>query len=232
MFIDEVYTENVICQLTLVYHKENDMDKIWEIVIAILTSIGGIGAIFCAVVHFTSNFIAERLQKKYDLKLNEKYERYKANIENKTYISKTKFDAEFNLYRSLSKVFFDMVKNISVMIPQGLAMVPADKELKRKVEEEHYNAARTAVVIAQDELNSNAPFIPEEFYESYEEIRKLCGMQLSEFERRWNISYCASREEKETLSEDAYKRTGEINSKFKQLNNKIRLYLSNLDVLE
>lgn len=208
------------------------MDKIWEIVIAIVTSLGGVGAVFCAVVYFASNFIAERLQKKYDLKLNEKYERYKADIENKTYISKTKFDAEFNLYRSLSKAFFDMVKNVTVMIPQGLVMMPADKELKRNVEEEHYNAARAAVVIAQDELNSNAPFIPEKFYEAYEEIRKLCGMQLSEFEKRWNVGYLASQDEKESLSIEAYKRTGEINAKFKQLNNEIRLYLSNLDVLE
>lgn len=208
------------------------MDKIWEMVMAIIASLGGVGAIFCAVVYFSSNFIAERLQKKYELKINEKYERYKADIENKTYISKTKFDAEFNLYRSLSKAFFDMIKNVTVMIPQGLAMVPADKELKRKVDEEHYNAARSAVVIAQDELNSNAPFIPEKFYEAYEEIRKLCGIQLSEFEERWNVGYLASQEEKEALSSEAYKRTGEINTKFKQLNNEIRVYLSKLDVVE
>lgn len=118
-----------------------------------------------------------------------------------------------------------MIKNVTVMIP-------ADKELKRKVDEEHYNAARGAVVVAQDELNSNAPFIPEKFYEAYEEIRKLCGMQLSEFEERWNVGYFASQEEKESLSSEAYKRTGEINAKFIQLNNEIREYLSNLDVLE
>lgn len=208
------------------------MDKIWELVMAVIAGLGGIGAIFGAVIYFASNFIAERLQKKYELKINEKYEKYKVDIENKTYISKTKFDAEFNLYRSLSKTFFDMIKNVTVMIPQGLVMVPADKELKRKVDEEHYNAARGAVVVAQDELNSNAPFIPEKFYEAYEEIRKLCGMQLSEFEERWNVGYFASQEEKESLSSEAYKRTGEINAKFKQLNNEIREYLSNLDVLE
>ena len=84
----------------------------------------------------------------------------------------------------------------------------------------------------KDELNSNTPFIPEKFYEAYEEICKLCGMQLSEFEERWNVGYFASQEEKESLSSEAYKRTGEINAKFKQLNNEIREYLSNLDVLE
>lgn len=208
------------------------MDKIWEVVLAIIASIGGFGAVFSAIVYFTSNFIADRLQKKYELKINEKFERYKADVENKTYISKTKFDAEFDLYRSLSKAFFDMVKNVSVMIPQGFVMVPADKELKRKVDEENYNAARTSVVAAQDELSSNAPFIPEKFYDAYEEIKKLCGMQLSEFEKRWNIGYFATQEEKESLSSEAYKRTGEINEKFRKLNNEIRAYLNNLDVIE
>ena len=66
------------------------MDKIWELVMAVIAGLGGIGAIFCAVIYFLFNFIAERLQKKYELKINEKY---KADIENKTYISKTKFDA-------------------------------------------------------------------------------------------------------------------------------------------
>lgn len=42
------------------------------------------------------------------------------------------FDAEFNLYRNISKTLFDMIKNVTVMIPQGLVMVPADKELKIK----------------------------------------------------------------------------------------------------
>lgn len=208
------------------------VDKAIEIALAIVASVGGFGVVFSAVVYFTSNFIAERLQKKYELKLNERFEKYKAGIENKTYISKTKFDAEFALYRSLSKAFFDMIKNISVMIPQGYTTVPADKEVRKKVDEEHYSTARASVVVAQDELNSNAPFIPEQFYESYEEIRRLCGLQLSEFEERWNVGYFAPQEEKETLSREEYKRTGEINEKFKKLNNEIREYLKTLDVLD
>lgn len=208
------------------------MDNVWEIIISLVASVGGIGVIFTAVTYFSSNFVAERLQKKYDLKLNERFENYKANVENKKYISKTKFDAEFALYRSLSKAFFDMVKNISVMIPQGYTTVPADKEVRKKVDEEHYKTALSSVVTAQDELNSNAAFIPEKFYDAYEEIRKLCVLQLSEFEQRWNVLYLASQEEKETIPPEAYKRTGEINEKFKTLNNEIREYLDKLDVLE
>ncbi len=208
------------------------MNKVWEIVVAVVAGLGGIGVIFGAVIYFTSNFIAERLQKKYELKLNEKFEKYKADIDNKTYISKTKFDAEFGIYRSLSKAFFDMVKNISILIPQGFVLVPADKEQQKKADIEHYNSATKAAELAQDELNGNAPFIPENFYIEYNEIIKLCTYQLNEFNRRWTISCRGSQEDKETISVEAYDRTGEIIKKFKKLNNEIRKYLSNLDVLE
>lgn len=154
------------------------MNKVWEIVVAVVAGLGGIGVIFGAVIYFTSNFIAERLQKKYELKLNEKFEKYKADIDNKTYISKTKFDAEFGIYRSLSKAFFDMVKNISILIPQGFVLVPADKEQQKKADIEQYNSATKAVKLAQDELNGNAPFIPENFYNEYNEIHKVMYISI------------------------------------------------------
>lgn len=208
------------------------MNHMWEIVIGIVAAIGGIGTIFTAVIAFCSKFIANGLQRKYQLKLNEELERYKAGIDNKKYISKTKFDAEFQLYKNLSKCFFDVVKTISVLIPQGYVRIPAEKEERRKIQEKYYMDAYAAVVVAQDELNSNVAFIPEQFYNGYEEIRKLCMFQLDEFEKRWDVGYLAPQKEKETFSREAYNRTGEINEKFKSLNNEIRAYLDKLDVLE
>jgi hypothetical protein len=57
-------------------------------------------------------------------------------------------------------------------------------------------------------------------------------LQLDEFAERWNVGCIASQEEKETLPREAYRRTGEINEKFKAVNNEIRAYLEMLDVLE
>ena len=51
------------------------MNKVWEIVVAVVAGLGGIGVIFGAVIYFTSNFIAERLQKKYELKLNAQFKK-------------------------------------------------------------------------------------------------------------------------------------------------------------
>lgn len=208
------------------------MNQAWSIVNAIIVSVGGIGVIITAVVYFSSNFIAERLQKKYELKINEKFEKYKADIDNKKYVTKTKFDAEFELYKNLSKNFFDLVKCISVLIPQGLVSVPADAGKREELDKKHYTDACTALIAAQDQLNSNAAFIPEKFYNAYEEIRQLCNMQLSDFEERWNVGAFIPQGEKARLPYETYKRTGEINDKFKQLNSELREYLSKLDVIE
>lgn len=208
------------------------VDKIWEIVLAVIAGLGGIGLVFGAVVYFTSNFIAERLQKKYDLKLNEEFEKYKANIDNKINISKTKFDAEFSIYRRLSKVFLDLVKNTSILIPTGVFYLLADEEKQRQLDNENYLAAEKSFIIAQVELISNAPFIPERFYSEYESIQKLCKEQLDEFANRWNIASLCTQEEKETISSEARDRTKDINDRFKNLNNEIREYLNSLDVIE
>lgn len=206
-------------------------DKILEIVLAVLASFGGVSGIFYLVVKKSSEIIAERLQKKYDLKLNEELERYKANIDNKIYISKTKFDAEFDIYRRLSKAFFDLVKNISILIPAGVVYLPADQEKQRQLDNENYLAAKKSYIIAQVELISNAPFIPERFYNEYKNIQKMCKEQLDEFDLR-SIPSLSTQEEKETISKDARKITTDINVKFKNLNNEIREYLNSLDVIE
>ena len=205
--------------------------KILKIVLAVLASFGGISGIFYLVVKKSSEIIAERLKKKYDLKLNEELERYKANIDNKIYISKTKFDAEFDIYRRLSKVFFDLVKNISILIPAGVVYSPFDQEKQRQLDNENYLAAKKSYIIAQVELISNAPFIPERFYNEYKNIQKLCKEQLDEFDLR-SIPSLSTQEEKETISKDARKITNDINVKFKNLNNEIREYLNSLDVIE
>lgn len=207
------------------------MDKFWQMVLAVVASIGGIGAIFVAVVHFSSNIIAERLQKKYDLKLNEEFEKFKAGIDNKKYISKAKFEVEFSVYRDLSKAFFKMVMDVNTMIPEMFQHVPSDEAEREKFELENYQRAKDSIMNAQDALNSNAPFIPEAVFKKYDAVMKLCTKQLITFELRWESVNWTSDGQKEMLPVDAYKRTSEINEKFEELNNRIREYLNSLDVL-
>lgn len=184
------------------------------------------------IVRFSSEFIAKRLEEMYSLKLNKELEKYKSNLDNKIYISKTKFDTEFSIYRELSKTFFNLVLNIGTMIPSGITFVPADEETRKKYDDECYSNARKIVIEAQDALFSNTPFIPDKLFVDYEEILKLCRRQLSAYEKRWNLLYVASKEVKESFSDEDYSRTDDIQKKLNELNINIREYLSRLDVLD
>ena len=206
------------------------LNDIVEIVLGVLAGVGGISGIILAGIKLSANTIAKRLEEKYTLKLNKKLERYKSNLDNKIYISKAKFDTEFEIYRELSKAFFEMVKDISILIPSGLTSIPADPEKKKKYDEKIYKEAMESTVKAQDILNGNIPFISEEIYNAYTEILKLCRQQLNAFERRWNLSYLSPN--KEELTTEEYNRTDVINQKFLEANDKIRKYIEKLDVLE
>lgn len=205
---------------------------IWKIVLCAVASAGGIGAIIVMAIKWSANIIANRLSQKYEIKLQKELERYKSGLDNKIYISKTKFETEFALYRNLSKSFFEMVKNITIMIPIGIVHYPADKEERKNYENKLYDAALHSTVEAQGILNSNIPFIPDDLYADFDELLGLCKVQINAFELRWNVFYLDSQPEYESFSSDDYRRSYEIKDKFAALNTKLREYLSKLDVLD
>lgn len=207
-------------------------NDIWKIVLCVISSAGGIGAVIAIVIKFCSDFIAEQVMKKYENKLQKDLEKYKSGLDNKVYITKAKFDAEFELYRNLSSSFFEAVKAVTTMIPAGYAIYPADKEDRKKYENELYDKASSATVAAQDILCCNIAFIPKELYEKYNEILGLCRQQVGTFQNRWNVNYLATQEEKEHFSHEDFQCSREILAKFNTLNDELRDYISKLDILE
>ena len=85
-------------------------------------SAGGIGGIIIAVIKFSSNFIAEQLTKKYDLKLNKEMELYRNNIESKRSISKVLFDKEYDIYLTFNTDFSKLYNDIQIYV--GLQKEP------------------------------------------------------------------------------------------------------------
>ena len=108
------------------------MGQIWQVALAIIASIGGAGVIILGVVKFTSNIIAERLSKKYEIKMNKELEAFKAGIDKKTYISRARFDAEFQIYRELSENVLTMIEATNWLFPHGLDVLPEDEKNKKK----------------------------------------------------------------------------------------------------
>ncbi len=207
-------------------------EDVWKITVSIVGGLGGIAVIFTAIVRYLSNLIADRLSKKYEIKLSKEFEKYKSSLQNKTYISRTKFDTEFAIYRELSSGFSDAVIAINIMIPTGYTTVSADREARLELDKQHYETAVEAIVKAQDSLKSNIPFIPENIYDGYNELLKLFGLQLAAYEDRFVVTDLRPQSEKETFSRDDYKRTREISEKWITINNKIRKYLNSLEIIE
>lgn len=94
-----------------------------------------------------------------------------------------------------------------------------------------YESASPAFIKAQDTLNANIPFITEDIYEGYKELLALALMQLNEYEQRFVVTDLRPQSEKESFSDKAYARTEELNKKWIKLNQKIREYISTLDVM-
>lgn len=207
-------------------------DELWKIVLGVVASVGGVGVVIVAAVKFSADIIAKRLEEKYTLKMNKELEKYRVGLDNKIYISKTKFDTEFSIYRELSRSFFVMVRDITRMIPAGYAEYPADKEEREKYENMLCDNALKSTVTAQDFLYSNIPFIPEEFEQAYLEVLGLCREQLGVYELRWNVGYLATDAEKRKFSREDFQRSRDIKEKYDALNKAVRAYLSKLDVID
>lgn len=209
-----------------------DLSQVLSIATACIVSAGGVGGIAIAVIKFSSNIIAERTYAKYENKLEQALEKYKTELSKKEYVSQVKFDAEFEIYRTLSKEFSTAVKNISLMIPDGMAYFPADEDKRKEYENNNYVNANNAIVMAQDALYANGAFISEDLYNKYNEILALCGQQLNAFQRRYNVLYFASQEKKESYTDKEYERTTTIKEKWLELNNCVREYISKLEVID
>ena len=209
-----------------------DFSQIASIATACIVSAGGVGGVAMAVVKFTSNIIADKISAKYENKLEQALEKYKTELSKKEYVSQVRFDAEFEIYRTLSKEFSTAVKNISLMIPDGIAYSPADEEKRTEYENKIYVDANNAVVVAQDVLYANGAFISEELYNKYNEILTLCSQPLNAFHRRYNVLYFASQEKKENYTDKEYERTTTIKEKWLELNNCVREYISKLEVID
>lgn len=206
-----------------------DWQKIAEIALTCIASVGGVGAIIVGIVKFGGDKIAERLSMKYQLQLDKEKERYKTELSKKTYISKTRFDTEFSIYRELTESFSKMMIAVSILVPYGLVSVPINEDDRKKLEQENYITAKKATVEAQDSLHANRAFISKELCEKYEEILKLATLQLDAYMRRYNLTYPP--EERQGYKSEDYLRTKEMQDKWDVQTDRIRDYLANLEVI-
>lgn len=205
-------------------------EMVGQIAVAAIISAGGIGGIIIAVVKFSANQIAERMNKKLEASLNKELEKYKHIAEKKNYVSKVRFDAEFKIYRELSQVFSEAIEGVHGIIPFGEAYYPNDEEERDEYKQHLFAEFAKASSSAQKTLFANAPFISKNIYEKFNEIMDLIRTQ-SEIYIEANLDSTLSNDDSE-ITEDDINRTALIDKKFNALMDEIREYLSNLEILE
>lgn len=194
-----------------------------QIAVAAIASAGGIGGITYAVIRFSANQIAERLAEKYKAQLSHELEKYKSELSKKAYVTKTRFDTEFEIYRALTGSFWRMAKTVSQLIPVGSIYMSQDVE-RNQLWDSRKKEAYAATVTAQDTLNENAAFIPKEYVEQFDAILKIARTQIQ------RAAACQVPWEKEAL-EKYVPDTKEMLESMERVNDDIRTYLNKLDVI-
>jgi hypothetical protein len=205
---------------------------VWKIILSIVASVGGIGAIICFVIKFSSDIIADRLSKKYELKMNKEIESYRNKLDQKNYISKARFDKEFEIYQDLSEKILDMTFANYVLFPVFDKVPPNEEERQEFFNERYKNAVQT-YNDANRTIKATAPFIPEDIYKLFSELRDDCCKQIDDYtifvlEPDYKENRTDLREEYKAC----WTRTKAISEKRDNIISNLRKYLSTLEVLD
>lgn len=134
-----------------------------------------------AVIAFCVPPIRDFVIRKFQLSLDKALENKKSLNDRKNYISKIRFDTEFQIYKELSGSFYNLIKyTLNLQSPSSLnAPVFSTDQEREDFEKKLYNDTLKAYIAAQDRLDINAVFIQGEFYLKYSEILTLCIQKLT-----------------------------------------------------
>ena len=147
-------------------------------------------------------------------------EALKSKLGNHTYTSKVKFDLEVEIYRALFDSFFEAVSLLSnafVNYQQG--------ETDEFQESGQLSMTSKEVDRANKTLRMNAPFIPEDVYNNFDELYFLCIKQLSTIIRCYKDLLNA--EEKDQCEERAH----DIAHKMDALMKNMRKHVAEMEIL-
>lgn len=210
-----------------------DWNSAWQIVLTTMASFGGAGIIILSVSKWLANLAAEKILKKADFKFSQKLEALKSNFERKNYISKVRFNLEIEIYRELSETTLLMVISIRNLFAYFSKDLQQNIELIKYFKLRDYEYAFKNYRSADVAITRNAPFIQQEFYAEFDEIKKSCRVLILYFSGvdkylDQGIYFKVKEEEQEECN----KQINCIECKLNKLLEKLRKHISSLDVLD
>ena len=207
-------------------------DDIWKIILCAVGSAGGVGAIIVGAVRFSSNIIADRLSQKYEAKLQKELEQYKAKLDGKNYITKAQYDAEFSIYRSLSKSFFEMVLVLNSVFSSDYRFAQCFDAKTFEEMKADFQKVATQIQSAQDALYENGAFIPKTLYEKYEQILEEATALFWEYKETFFSEKIHAIVEDDSWRDSKHKVVTKLERLLFSLNDELRTYLQSLTIVE
>jgi hypothetical protein len=209
--------------------------SVWEICLAIITSVGGVGVIVVAVFTFSGKILAKRLSSQFEMKLNKEMEEFKNSLEGKSYISKTMFDKEFAIYQDLTTLFIDAFSHLEVIngiLNSGKQIISKDEVYlenpdllkvaddvssgKAIVETQidyEYKQMAVKMMEFKKAIGCNSAFIPQDIRKLFTDVFNICHM------------YCNKKDDIEVEWID-------VKALVDKMNTELRIYLNSLVVIE
>lgn len=154
------------------------LEAIMEIALACVVSAGGVGGIIIAIVKLSVASIEKRFERKY----TEKFAVFQSDIDKKKYISQVRFDAEFEIYKQLSRKYGELVLQ---MIVKASNM---DKCKLDDIQNEETGKINYLAYQAVSELYSSAPFIQEDIYNDFLNIYEMSRKLLVQWDEEQRCS--------------------------------------------
>ena len=200
---------------------------IWNHIWEALKQMGGaaiVAAVCGFIVHKIDVHYEKRISAKYDLQL----ENLKMRLDTLSHIKNSQFDTQYAFYQELCECFFSMVSELHWLFPKGLDLAPAAVPNAKNLYADRYKAAQDKYNKAIQVLGAKAPFIDKDIYEKFKELQELSKTQLNAFLFANPLNDDGKNQEITKMSMKGYERTETIETKWNELLDSLRIYISDL----
>lgn len=211
-----------------------DFTSAMRIIEATIISVGGAGAIIIAIANFLANRIASRLEDRYQLKLDKELEQYKASLEQRTYVTKTQFDIELEVYRKLSKGIFEFIVVLNTTIEDKDYPKKEDMHSAQKLDNESNTFKKMVEKAAymQELIYENAAFMPKCLYDEYVSLIELATDQFWVYHHQFQEYLAGNITQKERVTKADKEKLEILKQRYDTLNQNLRDYLQKVYIVK
>ena len=158
---------------------------------------------------------------------------HKSSLERGLYVTKTRFDVEFAIYRELIKSFWDVINDIRAIYGSTklTRIISNNPDVAKNIKKDAFNSCMKNYGTAEVALSGNLPFIDKDISFKFLEILFLVGELALTYEKKYYDI------QNDTVKhDDGYEleksQLIELNTKWEELSAYIRDHISSMKIVE